>query len=222
MLKPREVAAEFIGTMFLVIASVASMVMFTEVFGADKPLAVLANAIAVGFTLIALIEIFGSVSGANFNPAVTLAMLLNRKTTGKKAGLYIVTQFAGGMAGVAAANAMFLEEVGAVLALSNNPRTHTLLGEILGTFILILAIFLLVKQGSGKISVIVGLLVGGMLLSTSSTMFANPAVTLARMFTPTQSGIAWADGLLFITMQIIGAALALATFKLIFDPKKGG
>ncbi|MCL2854751.1 MAG: aquaporin [Defluviitaleaceae bacterium] len=220
MANKKELAAEFIGSMFLVLASVASMVMFTHVFYASKGVAVLANAVAVGFVLIALIEVFGGISGAHFNPVVTMVMLLDKKITTAKAALYVIVQFIGGIAGVVAANAMFQSEIGMLLAVSDNMRSHTFLGEVFGTFILVLAIILLVKAGSQKISIIIGMLVGGMLLSTSSTMFANPQVTVARMLTPTASGIRPVDGLVFIAMQVLGALVAFAAYKLIFDKER--
>jgi len=212
-----EVAAEFLGSMFLVMASVASMIMFAEVFEATKAVAVLANAVAVAFVLCALIEMFGKVSGAHFNPVVTLVMLFEKKIKASKAALFMLFQFVGGIAGTALSRLMFLDDVGSVLAVSDNVRNdYVFFGEIFGTFILVLAILLLVKAGSNKISIIVGLLVGGQLLSTSSTMFANPQVTVARMFTDTTSGIRPIDGIIFITMQIIGALLAYAMYRLVF------
>ncbi|MCL2620334.1 MAG: aquaporin [Defluviitaleaceae bacterium] len=212
-----ELTAEFLGSMFLVMASVSSMIMFTEVFEAPKAVAVLANAIAVAFVLCALIEIFGRISGAHFNPVVTMIMLFEKKITASKAMFFMFFQFVGGIVGTMFSHLMFLDDVGTVLALSDNVRNdYMFFGEIFGTFILILAILLLVKTGSGKVSIIIGLLVGGQLLSTSSTMFANPQVTVARMFTDTASGIRPAHGIIFIAMQIIGALLAYAVYKLIF------
>ena len=215
-----ELFAEFLGSMFLVMAAVASMIMFTEVFEATKAVAVLANAIAVAFVLCALIEMFGSISGAHFNPVVTMVMLFEKKIGATKAALFMLFQFVGGITGTALSRLMFLGDVGSILAVSDNVRNeYVFFGEIFGTFILILAILLLVKKGSSKISVIIGLLVGGQLMSTSSTMFANPQVTVARMFTDTVSGIRPIDGIIFIAMQIIGALLAYAVYRLLFANK---
>ena len=212
-----EIFAEFLGSMFLVIAAISSMILFTAVFEAPKSIAIIANALAVAFVLCALIEIFGTVSGAHFNPVVTMVMMFEKKTGALKAALFIVFQFAGGIAGAILSHLMFLGEVGALLSVSDNIRNqYVFFGEIFGTFILILAILLLVKTRSNKISVIVGLLVGGMLMSTSSTMFANPQVTVARMFTDTAAGIRPPDGLIFIIMQIIGAFLAYGIYRFIF------
>ena len=215
-----ELVAEFLGSMFLVMAAVASMIMFAEIFEATKAVAVLANAIAVAFVLCALIEMFGGVSGAHFNPVVTMVMLLEKKLMATKAALFMLFQFVGGVVGTALSHLMFLDDVGSILAVSDNVRNdYVFFGEIFGTFILVLAILLLVKAGSNKISIIVGLLVGGQLMSTSSTMFANPQVTVARMFTDTVSGIRPIDGVIFIAMQIIGALLAYTVYRLVFANK---
>jgi len=212
-----ELLAEFIGSMFLVMAAVSSMIMFTTVFESHKGVAIIANAIAVAFVLCALIEMFGSISGAHFNPVVTMVMLFEKKIGIVAAALFMLFQFAGGIAGTALSHIMFLDDVGAVLAVSDNTRNeYVFFGEILGTFILVLAILLLVKARSNKISIVIGLLVGGQLMSTSSTMFANPQVTVARMFTNTASGIRPIDGLIFIAMQIIGALLAYVIYRLMF------
>ena len=216
-----ELGAEFIGSMFLVMTAISSMVMFTAVFDAPKSVAVLANAISVALVLIVLIEIFGPFSGAHFNPIVTMIMTLEKKIGVAKVALFMLFQFAGGIAGATLSHLMFFDRVGSLLATSDNVRNdYVYFGEIFGTFILVLAILLLVKIGSKKISIIVGLLVGGQLLATSSTMFANPQVTLARMFSPTASGIRPFDALVFIAMQVIGALLAYGVYRLVFAKKK--
>ncbi|MCL2521981.1 MAG: aquaporin [Erysipelotrichales bacterium] len=215
-----ELAAEFLGSMFLVMAAVASMIMFAEVFETTKAVAVLANAVAVAFVLCALIEMFGSISGAHFNPVVTMIMLFEKKIGATKAALFTLFQFIGGITGTALSRLMFLDDVGSILAVSDNVRNdYVFFGEIFGTFILVLAILLLVKAGSNKISIIIGLLVGGQLMSTSSTMFANPQVTVARIFTDTTSGIRPIDGVIFIAMQIIGALLAYGVYRFFFAKK---
>ena len=213
-----EIVAEFLGSMFLVMAAISSMVLFTNVFESNKAMAVLANAVSVAFVLIALIEMFGRVSGAHFNPVVTAVMLFEKQIGKSKATLFIIFQIIGGITGTALTHLMFLDEFGGMLAVSNNIRNdYVYFSEVFGTFILVLAILMLVKTKSNKISIIVGLLVGGQLLATSSTMFANPQVTIARMFTSSVSGIRPMDGLIFIAMQIIGSLLAYAVYKLIFS-----
>ena len=217
----RKLAAEFLGSMFLVIAAISSMILFTSVFESTKSVAVLANAIAVAFALCALIEMFGPISGAHFNPVVTMVMTFEKKLTSSHAILYISIQVAGGITGTVLSRLMFLSEVGTVVSISDNIRSgHIYIGEIVGTFILVFGILMLVKVGSNKISIVVGLLVGGMLLSTSSTMFANPQVTIARMLTNSAAGIRPIDALVFIVMQIIGALLAYGVYRLIFSDSK--
>jgi len=215
-----QLCAEFLGSMFLVMASISSMILLVDVLDAPIGIAVFANAIAVAFVLCALIEIFRPISGAHFNPVVTMVMLLEGRVSALKASLFVLLQFLGGIVGVALSRLMFLNEVGTLLAVSDNIRNeYIFFGEILGTFILVLTILLLIKVGSNKISIIVGFLVGGQLLSTSSTMFANPQVTVASMLTDTTSGIRPIDGLVFIAMQLIGALLAYVVYKFIFTNK---
>jgi len=218
-----ELVAELLGSMFLVMAAIASMILFIDILDAPKGVAIIANAIAVAFILCALIEMFGRVSGAHFNPVVTMIMLFEKKVGALKAAAFMLFQFVGGIIGTAFSRLMFLDEVGTLLAVSDNARNeYVFWGEIFGTFILVFAILLLVKTGSNKISIVVGFLVGGQLMSTSSTMFANPQVTVARIFTDTTSGIRPIDAVIFIAMQIIGALLAYAVYRLAFTKNTYG
>jgi len=215
-----EIFAEFFGSIFLVMAAISSMIMFAEVFESGKEIAVLANAISVGFVLCVLIEMFAPVSGAHFNPVVTLVMLLDKKITAKKAAIFVLFQFLGGIIGAAFSHLMFFDTVESIFAVSDNVRDgYTYLGEIFGSFILVLAILMLVQAGSKKISLLIGFLVGGQLLATSSTMFANPQVTTARMLSPTASATRHEDAAIFIIMQIIGASLAYFTYRFFFQHK---
>jgi glycerol uptake facilitator-like aquaporin len=205
---------EFLGSMFLVIAAVAPMILFVEVFKTDIAIAVLADAIAVGFVLFALIEIFGPICTSFFNPVVTMALAINKEISYQKAIGFIVSQILGGIAGVISVHLMFFNEIPKIIFVSSILRNGgNYFAEFIGTFILVLAIFSLVHQKSDRVSLIVGLLVGGMVLSTSSTMFANPQVTIARIFTYSSAGIRPLDAILFIIMQIIGAYLALIFWK---------
>jgi len=214
-----ELAAEFVGSMFLVMAAVASMIFFVYVLDANKSVAILANAVAVAFVLMVLIEMFSPISGAHFNPIVTLIMVLEKKINAKKAALFFVVQISGGLTGTLLTHLMFWNETGTLFAVSENVRSHAYFGEVIGTFILILAILMLVRGKSTHVPMMVGFLVGGQLMATSSTMFANPQVTVARMLTSTTSGIRPIDGLVFIAMQFIGALLAYAVYKLLFAIK---
>jgi len=205
---------EFLGSMFLVIAAISPMILFNQVYGAGIAIAVLADALAVGFVLFALVEIFGPICIAYFNPAVCFAMALDGRLTWKRAANYTVNQILGGLAGLVLAQLMFYQDVPTIISVSNITRSGgNYLAEVLGTFILVLSIFSLTAQKSNRISLVVGLLVGGMLLATSSTMFANPQVTLARMFTYSAAGIRPVDGMIFIVMELIGSSLAVLTWR---------
>ena len=212
-----ELGAEFFGSMILLIAAISPTLMFTLVFEADAGIALLANGIGVAFILCGLIEMFGPVSGAHFNPVVTMVMVFEKKIGVPKALLFVLAQFAGGIGGIVLSHLMFFDKVGDLLSVSDTVRDgYVFFGEILGTFILILTILLLVKTKSKKTSIIIGLVVGGLIFSTSSTMFANPQVTVARMFTGTSAGIRPVDGFIFVAMQLTGALLAYVVYRLVF------
>ena len=137
-----------------------------------------------------LIEIFGPISGAHFNPAVSLAMVLGGKIGWKQALIYIFAQVAGGLTGTVFSHLMFYHKIPQLIAVSEVTRAGgNYFAELLGTFILVLVIFLLVHHQSDKLSLVVGMLVGGQLIATSSTMFANPQVTFARIFTYAAAGV---------------------------------
>lgn len=218
MEKTEQLSAEFIGSTILMIAAVSPIILFAEVLESHIGVALVANAIAVAWVLFALIEMFRPISGAHFNPAVTLAMLLDKKISGLKAAMYILMQVLGGILGMIMAHIMFYDEVGGLFFISQVERgDFNYFSEVIGTFILVFAILLLVKIKSSKIPIVVSLLVGGLVMSTSSTMFANPQVTIARMFTSSIVGIRFTDGLVFIVMQFLGATLAYLVYKLVFS-----
>jgi len=207
--------------MFLVMAAVSPMILFANVLESGYGIALIANALAVAFVLCALIEIFGPVSGAHFNPLVTMMMVFEKKIRIAKAAAFVLCQFAGGIAGTAASRIMFFHEAGAVLAISQNVRNeYVFFGEVFGTFILVLAVLMLAKAGSTKTPIVIGFLVGGQAMATSSTMFANPQVTVARMLTTTPAGIRPADGAVFIIVQFSGALLAYAMYRILKEKRK--
>jgi len=213
--------AEFIGSMFLVMASVSSIILFTMVLESHISVALLAHAVTVAWVLFALIEMLGPISYAHFNPVVTMAMALDKKIDYRKAAMYIPVQIAGGISGVIISHLMFFDEIGYLISIADIVRNdYKFFSEIVGAFILVFAILLLAKVKSSKAPIVVSFLVGGQIMSTSSTMFANPQVTIARMFTNTASGIRPIDGLVFITMQIIGALLAFVVYKLVFSKER--
>ena len=209
-----QILSEYLGSLFLVMAAIAPIILFNQVLGAEINLTILAGGIAIGFILFTLVEIFGPISGAHFNPAVSLAMVLGGKISWKGALIYMLAQVAGGFTGTIFSHLMFYHEIPELIAVSEVTRAGgNYFSEILCTFILVLAILLLVHNQSGKLSLVVGMLVGGQLIATSSTMFANPQVTIARMFTYAAAGVKPFDGAVFILMQIIGAVLAVLVFK---------
>jgi glycerol uptake facilitator-like aquaporin len=213
-IRPIFNVCEFLGSMFLVIAAVAPLILFVEIFDADIAIAVLADAIAIGFVLFALIEIFGPICTSFFNPVVTMALAINKEISYQKAIGFIISQILGGIVGVLSVHLMFFNEIPKIIFVSSIVRNGgNYFAEIIGTFILVLTIFSLVHQKSDRVSLIVGLLVGGMVLSTSSMMFANPQITIARIFTYSAAGIRPFDAIIFIIMQIIGAYLALIFWK---------
>jgi len=213
----RTLLAEFIGSTFLMIVAISPVILFTSVLGSHPGLAVLANAIAVAFVLCTLIELFAPISGAHFNPVVTMVMAFERKLSPQKALLFILLQIIGGIVGLILIHLMFFDEIGGVFFLSDIQRSGgAYLAELLGTFILIFAILMLARAKSNRASMMVALLVGGQILATSSTMFANPQITLARMFTNSIAGIRPLDGMVFIAMQIAGALLAYGVYRILF------
>jgi len=209
------VSTEFLGSLFLVMAAISPIILFDEILDSGLSIAVIADALAVGFILFALIEIFIHIGGAHFNPAVTFAFLIRGEVGGGKAVAYISSQLAGGLAGMLLSHLMFYHEIGVLVEMAEVTRNGgAFVAEILGTFLLVLAILHLVEKGSDRISTVVGMLVGGMLMATSSTMFANPQVTFARMFTYSAAGVAPLDGVVFILMELTGAALAVVVFRM--------
>ena len=209
-----QILSEYLGSLFLVMAAISPIILFHQALEAGIGMAVLADALAVGFILFALIEIFGPISGAHFNPAVSLAMVLGGKTGWKQASIYILAQVAGGLTGTVFSHLMFYHKIPKLIAVSEVTRAGgNYFSELICTFILVLAILLLVHNQSDKISLVVGMLVGGQLIATSSTMFANPQVTFARIFTYAAAGVTPLDGAVFILMQIIGAVLAVLISK---------
>jgi len=170
--------------------------------------------------LFALIETFASISGAHFNPAVTVALLASKDIRPRVAGYYIAAQFAGGFIGLLTAHLMFYDTMGMLLTISDTVKTPgTFFAEFVGTFMLVGVIIGCVRGGSNKTSLAVAFLVGGLLVTTSSTMFANPMVTFNRMFTYAICGIAPESGAFFIVAEILGALAAALTFCYIFPSR---
>ncbi|MET8244518.1 MIP/aquaporin family protein [Streptomyces sp. NPDC005202] len=215
-------AAEFVGTAALVAVVVGSGIQATELTQ-DIGLQLLANSLATVFGLGVLITLLGPVSGAHFNPAVTLAEWWTARRGGagvtlSEATVYVPAQIVGAIAGAVLADAMFGEPL---VKWSTHDRSagHLLLGEVVATAGLILLIFGLARTDRLRFAPIaVASYIGAAYWFTSSTSFANPAVTIGRAFTDTFAGIAPGSVPAFIGMQIVGAVVGLALVALIFLP----
>ena len=214
----RRVAAEFIGTAFLLMAVVGSGIMAAKLSGGNTGLALLCNAIATGAALFVLITILGPVSGAHFNPAVTAVMRVRGEIETSDAIGYAVAQVAGGLAGVIAAHIMFELPV---LQFSTTVRTGAgqWTAEAIAAFGLILTILGTVRLRPDSVATAVGLYILSAYWFTSSTSFANPAVTVARAFTDTFAGIAPGDVLGFIAAQLAGAFAGMAVGGWLFGKR---
>jgi arsenate reductase len=215
-----RIGAEFFGTALLVAIVVGSGVM-AETLTSDVGVSLLLNQLSTILGLGVLIAVLLPVSGAHFNPVVTVSALLIRDLQVGMGLAYILAQLSGGMSGVMLAHVMFDR---AALVVSSNERLGmgTFVGEVVATSGLIALILLLSATGRASIiSLAVPAWIGAAYIFTSSTSFANPAVTLGRMFTESFSGIAPLSGLGFIAAQVVGMLLALVLVRpLIASPKE--
>ncbi len=203
--------AEAIGTFFLLVAVIGSGIM-AENLTQDVALALLANALATGAALVVLITTLGPVSGAHFNPAVSLVMLLRGELKANETAVYVICQIGAGLLAVIATHVMFEQNLIQISSMSRTGLSQYA-SEFLATFGLVFFILLGVKHNAGAVPWIVGLYITGAYWFTSSTSFANPAVTIARSFTDTFSGISPSHAPLFIVMQILGAIAAWLVAK---------
>jgi glycerol uptake facilitator-like aquaporin len=205
----RRSVAEAVGTLLLLAAVVGSGIMGERLAGGNVAIALLANTIATGAALVALILAFGPVSGGHFNPAVTLAVAARRGLPWREVPLYVVVQIAGAFAGVAIAHLMFGE---ALFTASGNARSGgaQALSELVATFGLLAVIWGVSRSRPAAAPFAVGSYITAAYWFTASTSFANPAVTLARAATDTFAGIRPADVPAFIAAQAGGAAAATA------------
>jgi glycerol uptake facilitator-like aquaporin len=212
----RRFAAEFIGTAFLLIAVVGSGIAAQTLSPNDVGLALLENAIATGAALVAIILAVGSVSGAHLNPIVSSVDAFFGGLRRAELGWYISAQIAGGTFGVVVANLMFgLPAVN----ISSHERTATglWLGEVVATLGLLLVVFGLVRSKNTQVaSFAVGAYITGAYFFTSSTSFANPAVTLARTLSDTFAGIAPSSVPAFVLAQFLGAVVACVAIHVLW------
>jgi glycerol uptake facilitator-like aquaporin len=207
----KRVVSEAIGTAFLLAAVVGSGIMAERLSGGNVAVALLANAIATGAVLIAIILTFGAISGAHFNPAVTLADAWQGGLRWREAPFYIVAQLVGAILGVAVANTMFGEPI----FFASHRARHgfpVLLGEFVATFGLLAVIWGCVRFRNNATAYAVAAYIVGAYWFTASTSFANPAVTVARSLSDTFAGIAPADIGGFVVAELFGAFAATALF----------
>jgi glycerol uptake facilitator-like aquaporin len=215
----RRVLAEYLGTMILVAAVVGSGIMATNLTD-DVGVQLLMNMLATVLVLGLLIWTLGPISGAHFNPAVTCVALVRREMPGWEGAAYMPAQITGAITGAILANLMF--DLPAV-QLSTTQRTggNLLLGEVVATAGLLWIIGALTRTGNGRLGPgLVPAWIGSAYFFTSSTSFANPAVTIGRTFTDTFAGIAPASVAAFIAAQLVGAAIGAAQTEL-FHPRPG-
>jgi glycerol uptake facilitator-like aquaporin len=215
----RRVVAEFVGTLFLLAAVVGSGVMAEKLAGGNIAVALLANTIATGAALVALILAFGPVSGAHLNPAVTLADAWQGGISWRETPAYIAAQLAGAFAGVAVAHLMFGL---ALFSASTHVRTGPaqMFSEFIATFGLLCVIWGCARHRPSAVPFAVGAYITAAYWFTASTSFANPAVTLARSASNTFAGIRPADAAGFIAAQLAGAFAATFLFRWLASPAR--
>lgn len=217
MKQQRAVMMEFLGTAILAVGIVGSGHMLTSL-GAANGLELFVNALATAIALAMAIRIGMKISGSHFNPAVSLVMLLLKKIEFKIFLLYVVAQTLGAIIGTILANFMFNQQVLAQSEISRN-GSNLFLSEIFATMVL-LWIILRFPRRDDLVAIYVPLWIFGAILFTSSTSFANPAITVGRVFTSSIVGIAPASVLLFIIAQLLGGLLGLLVAKQITNPDK--
>ena len=216
----RRLAAEALGTGFLLAAVIGSGIMAERIAGGNGALALLCNTLPTGAILAVLILIFGPVSGAHLNPAVSLAFALRGGLSRRDLAPYVLAQVAGGLVGVWAAHLMFDL---AVWQVSATVRTgaNNWFAEFVATFGLLLAIFGTVARAPAATPYAVGLYITAAYWFTASTSFANPAVTIARGFSDTFAGIAPAGIAAFVLAQLAGMVIAVAAARFLWPRERG-
>ena len=215
----RRLVAEGVGTAFLLMAVVGGGIAAQRLSPEDVGLQLFEAAVVTAFALMMLIWSFGPISGAHFNPCVTLLDVAFGNRSTSEGAAYIGSQIAGGVAGTVLANLMFSLDA---VEWSETVRggAGQLLGEVIATLGLMMVIYLIARPGGGGLGYVapaVGVYIGGAYFFTSSTSFANPAVTIARMFSDTFAGIAPVSAPGFVLMQLIGAGIALLLVRFLLE-----
>jgi glycerol uptake facilitator-like aquaporin len=216
----QRLAAEALGTAFLLAAVIGSGIMAQKLSGGNVALALLGNTLPTGAMLVVLILIFGPVSGAHLNPAVSLAFALRRELPWRDAAAYIAAQVFGALVGVWAAHLMFELPVWQIATTTRSGASQWL-AEFIATFGLALTIFGCVARKPNAVAYAVGLYITAAYWFTASTSFANPAVTLARSLSDTFAGIAPAGVFPFVVAQLAGALAAVALSRWLWPDHAG-
>lgn len=211
----RRLAAEALGTGILVATVVGSGIMADRLAGGNVAIALLGNTIPTGAILVVLITILGPVSGAHFNPAVSLVFAARREMAWGDVAPYVIAQCLGGIGGTILAHLMF-DLAPLVIGIKGRSGPSQWLSEAVATFALVLTILGGVRHARAAVPWLVGLVITAGYWFTASTSFANPAVTLARAFTTTFSGISLLDAPGFIAAQLVGAAAATLMAAFLF------
>ena len=214
----QKLICEFLGTLLLVATVVGSGIMAERLSGGNDAIALLGNTLATGAILYVLITIFGTISGAHFNPAVSVVMALKGDLKKNRLTPYICVQIIGGVCGTFLAHLMFETPI---LQLSENLRSGMFqyISEMVATFGLVLTILLGVRYKPDAVAMLVALYITAAYWFTASTSFANPAVTIARTLTNSFSGIHFGDTGHFILAQLLGSLLALGIFRMLAPSK---
>lgn len=220
-MRAQRLAAEALGTGLLLATVIGSGIMGERLAGGNVALALLGNTLATGAMLVVLITMFGPISGAHFNPAVTAVFAIRGEIAPRDAGGYLVAQVAGGILGVLVAHGMFEENI---LQISTKARTGPAqwLSEAVAAFGLVLTILLTLRANPAAVATSVGLYITAAYWFTASTSFANPAVTVARALSDTFAGIRAADVTPFIIAQLVGAASASVVSRWLIASRPGG
>lgn len=213
----QKLSAEFVGTAFLLATVIGSGIMAERLADGNVAIALLGNTIPTGAILVVLITMLGPISGAHFNPAVTLVFALKRAISARDSFSYVLAQIAGGLVGVWAAHLMF-DEV--IWQFSQTVRTGGAqwFAEGVAAFGLVVTILATLKARESAVAMVVGLYITAAYWFTASTSFANPAVTIARGFSDTFAGIRPTDVPWFIVAQLFGAVLAWAFCRFQLTP----
>lgn len=211
---PRKMVAEVLGTMGLIIAVIGSVLLVNETFHIHGSVFnVFVQGLAAALVLFAMIEALGKISGGHFNPAVTIAMIISKDISAKNGIFYIIAQIIGGVVGALLLIVTFYSGTGdmpfGILdSAAESNLMFVAISEFVCVFMLVMVVFGCVRNGSKKTSMAVGATVGGMIMCTASTFYANPAVDIARIFVAADCQITPLVALVYIVAAIAGAVVA--------------